>query len=91
VRPDRGLGSDPRDFGTISQKCELRAAARTLGPPVGPMRSTPGTHQLETTVRYLRIELDDTLEIAEQTEMGASGPRGGDPRWRPLPGPPAAH
>jgi hypothetical protein len=29
----------------------------------------PAVHRLESTVRYLGIEVDDALEIAEQTEI----------------------
>jgi len=31
--------------------------------------AAPWPHELESTVRYLGIEVDDALEIAEQTEV----------------------
>lgn len=39
-----------------------------------------GHSKLESTVRYLGIEVDDALEISEQTEIRGSRPR---PRWHP--------
>jgi hypothetical protein len=36
---------------------------------MGDSRACPAGHRLESAVRYLGIEVDDVLEIAEQTEV----------------------
>jgi hypothetical protein len=43
----------------IAQKLAISGAVQLL----------PGHTKLESTVRYLGIEVDDALEIAEQTEV----------------------
>jgi integrase len=63
------IGLDPADYGTHSMRRtkasliyrwtkNLRAVQLLLGPT-----------KLESTVRYLGIEVDDALELAEQTEV----------------------
>jgi integrase len=55
------IGLDPKSYGTHS----LRRTKATLI-----YRRTKNRHsKVESTVRYLGIELDDALEIAEQTEI----------------------
>jgi hypothetical protein len=49
------------------------AASTTSGAPRLPGKRLsalwPEVHRLESTVRYLGIEVDDALEMAEQTEV----------------------
>lgn len=42
-----------------------------------------GHTKLARTVRYLGIEVDDTLEMAEQTEAQAEVARGRPAQWAP--------
>lgn len=54
------IGLDPTDYGTHSMRRtkNLRAIQLLLGHT-----------KLESTIRYLGIEVDDALELAEQTEV----------------------
>jgi hypothetical protein len=51
-----------------SPRCERRWRKASALRTSGPSRSYWGT-KLESTVRYLGIEVDDALEISEQTEI----------------------
>ena len=66
------IGLDPAAYGTHTRRRikatliyrrtrNLRAVQLLLGHTKG--------HRIESTVRYLGIEVDDALEIAEQTEV----------------------
>ena len=63
------LGLDPADYGTHSMR---RTKATLIYRRTKNLRAVQlllGHSKLESTVRYLGIEVDDALEIAEQTEI----------------------
>ena len=63
------LGLDPADYGTPSMS---RTKATLIYRRTKNLRAVQlllGHSKLESTVRYLGIEVDDALEISEQTEI----------------------
>ena len=69
VFPSRILGLDPADYGTHSMR---RTKATLIYKRTKNLRAVQlllGHSKLESTVRYLGIEVDDALEISEQTEI----------------------
>jgi len=63
------IGLDPRVFGTHSQR---RTKATLIYRRTGNLRAVQlllGHTKIESTVRYLGIEVDDALSIAEQVEV----------------------
>ena len=63
------LGLDPADYGTHSMR---RTKATLIYRRTKNLRAVQlllGHSKVESTVRYLGIEVDDALEIAEQTEI----------------------
>jgi integrase len=63
------IGLDPHAYGTHSLR---RTKATLIYRRTKKLRAVQlllGHTKLESTVRYLGIELDDALEIAEQTEV----------------------
>ena len=63
------LGLDPADYGTHSMR---RTKATLIYRRTKNLRAVQlllGHSKLESTVRYLGIEVDDALEISEQTEV----------------------
>ena len=65
------LGLDPADYGTHSMR---RTKATLIYRRTKNLRAVQlllGHSKLESTVRYLGIEVDDALEIAEQTEISS--------------------
>lgn len=65
------IGLDPLEYGTHSLR-RTRATLiykRTRNLRAVPLQ--PGHTKLESTARYLGIEVDDTLEMSEQTEVQA--------------------
>ncbi len=63
------LGLDPADYGTHSMR---RTKATLIYRRTKNLRAVQlllGHSKLESTVRYLGIEVDDALEIAEQIEI----------------------
>ena len=63
------LGLDPEDYGTHSMR---RTKATLIYRRTRNLRAVQlllGHTKLESTVRYLDIEVDDALEISEQTEI----------------------
>jgi len=63
------IGLDPRDYGTHSLR---RTKATLIYRRIRNLRAVQllmGHTNLESTVRYLGIEVDDALEIAERTEV----------------------
>jgi integrase len=63
------LGLDPADYGTHSMR---RTKVTLIYRRIKNLRAVQlllGHAKLESTVRYLGIEMDDALEIAEQTEV----------------------
>lgn len=64
-----GLGLDTSSFGTHSMR---RTKAAQIYRKTGNLRAVQlllGHTKLESTVRYLGIEVDDALRIAEQVEL----------------------
>ena len=64
-----GIGLDPRLFGTHSLR---RTKATLIYRRTGNLRAIQlllGHTKIESTVRYLGIEVDDALAIAEQTDV----------------------
>jgi integrase len=65
----RGIGLDPSMFGTHSLR---RTKATLIYRRTGNLRAVQlllGHHKIESTVRYLGIEVDDALAIAEQIDV----------------------
>jgi len=63
------IGLDPLAYGTHSMR---RTKATQIYRRIGNLRAVQlllGHTKLESTVRYLGIEVDDALKIAEQTEL----------------------
>ncbi len=63
------LGLDPAEYGTHSMR---RTKATLIYRRTQNLRAVQlllGHSKLESTVRYLGIEVDDALEISEQTEI----------------------
>jgi len=63
------IGLDPRKYGTHSLR---RTKAALIYKRTGNLRAVQlllGHTKIETTVRYLGIEVDDALRISEQTEL----------------------
>jgi len=63
------IGLDPQDYGTHSLR---RTKATLIYRKTKNLRAVQlllGHTKLESTIRYLGIEVDDALEIAEQTEV----------------------
>ena len=63
------IGLDVRDYGTHSLR---RTKAAMIYKRTGNMRAIQlllGHSKLESTVRYLGVELEDALELSEQTEL----------------------
>ena len=63
------IGLDPAEYGTHSMR---RTKASLIYRRTKNLRAVPlllGHTKLESTVRYLGIEVDDALEMAEQTEV----------------------
>ena len=70
------VGLDPRLFGTHSLR---RTKATLIYQRTGNLRAVQlllGHTKIESTVRYLGIEVDDALAIAEQVDVGNTGQSG---------------
>ena len=64
-----GVGLNPKLFGTYSLR---RTKATLIYRRTGNLRAVPlllGHKKIESTVRYLGIEVDDALAIAEQVDV----------------------
>jgi integrase len=64
-----GIGLDPRNFGTHSLR---RTKATLIYRRTGNLRAVQlllSHGKIESTVRYLGIEVDDALAIAEQVDV----------------------
>jgi integrase len=65
----KDIGLDPAEYGTHSMR---RTKATLIYQKTKNLRVVQlllGHNKLESTVRYLGIEVDDALEIAEQIEI----------------------
>ena len=63
------LGLDPTDYGTHSMRRTKATLIYRRVKNLRALRLLLGRSKLESTVRYLGIEVDDALELAEQTEI----------------------
>jgi integrase len=62
-------GLDPRVYGTHSlRRTKATVIYRRTG-NLGAVRLLLGHQKIESTVRYLGIDIDDALSISEQTEI----------------------
>jgi integrase len=65
----KDIGLDPAEYGTHSMR---RTKATLIYQKTKNLRVVQlllGHNKLESTVRYLRIEVDDALELAEQMDI----------------------
>jgi len=63
------LGLDPADYGTHSMRRTKATLIYLRTKNLRAVQLLLGRSKLESTVRYLGIEVDDALEISEQTEI----------------------
>ncbi|CAG7856107.1 hypothetical protein MCAMS1_00478 [biofilm metagenome] len=63
------IGLDPADYGTHSFRRTKAALIYRRTKNIRAIQLLLGHTKLESTVRYLGIEVDDALEMAEQTEV----------------------
>jgi site-specific recombinase XerD len=63
------IGLDPTVYGTHSMRRTKPTLVYRRTKNLLAVQVLPGHTRLESTVRYLRIEVDDALELAEQTEV----------------------
>lgn len=63
------LGLDPADYGTHSMRRTKATLIYRRTKNLWAVQLLLGHSKLESTVRYLGIEVDDALEISEQTEI----------------------
>lgn len=69
IRGVTEIGLNPSEYGTLSMR---RTNASLIYRRTKNLRAVQwllGNAKLESTVRYLGIEVDDALEMAEQTEI----------------------
>ena len=65
----RSIGLDPQRFGTHSLRRTKATLIYKRTKNIRAIQLLLGHTKLESTVRYLGIEVDDALEISEQTEV----------------------
>jgi hypothetical protein len=63
------IGSDPAKFGTHSLRRTNAALISRRTGNVSAVQLLIGHLKIGSTVRYLDIEVDDAIEIAEKTEI----------------------
>lgn len=63
------IGLDPNDYGTHSLRRTKATLIYRRTKNIRAVQLLLGHTKLESTIRYLGIEVDDALEIAEQTEI----------------------
>ena len=63
------IGLDPSSYGTHTMRRTKASLIYRRTKNLRAVQLLLGHTKLESTVRYLGIEVDDTLEIAEQTEV----------------------
>jgi integrase len=63
------IGLDPTAYGTHSMRRTKATLIYRRTKNIRAVQLLLGHSKLESTVRYLGIEVDDALEIAEQTEI----------------------
>jgi Phage integrase family len=65
-----GTGLDPSKFGTHSLRRIKAALVYRLAGNLRALQLLLGHSDIESTVRYLGIEVDDAIELAEKVEIG---------------------
>jgi integrase len=63
------IGLDPAEYGTHSMRRTKASLIYRRTKNLRAVQLLLGHTKLESTVRYLGIEVDDALEMAEQTEI----------------------
>ena len=63
------IGLDPAQYGTHSMRRTKASLIYRRTKNLRAVQILLGHSKLESTVRYLGIEVDDALEMAEQTEV----------------------
>jgi integrase len=63
------MALDPADYGTHSMRRTKASLIYRRTKNLRAVQLLLGHTKLESTVRYLGIEVDDALELAEQTEV----------------------
>ena len=64
-----GIGLDPATYGTHSLRRSKVSLIYRRTKNLRAVQLLLGHAKLESTIRYLGIEVDDALELAEQTEV----------------------
>ena len=65
----RDIGLDPSEYGTHSMRRSKASLIYRRTKNLRAVQILLGHRKMESTVRYLGIEVDDALEMAEQTEV----------------------
>jgi integrase len=65
----RDIGLDPAEFGTHSMRRTKASLIYRRTKNLRAVQILLGHTKMESTVKYLGIEVDDALELAEQTEI----------------------
>jgi integrase len=65
----RGIGLDPAEYGTHSMRRTKASLIYRRTKNLRAVQILLGHTKMESTVKYLGIEVDDALEMAEQTEI----------------------
>lgn len=63
------IGLDPANYDTHSMRCTKVTLIYRRTKNIRAIQLLLGHTKIESTVRYLGIEVDDALEMAEQTEV----------------------
>ena len=63
------IGLDPKVYGTHSMRRTKATLIYKRTKNLGAVQLSLGQTKIESTVRYLGIEVDDALKMAEQTEI----------------------
>jgi integrase len=63
------IGLDPAEYGTHSLRRTKASLIYRRTKNLRAVQILLGHRKIESTVRYLGIEVDDALELAEQTEI----------------------
>ena len=65
----RGAREAPRPAPCVARRFEIHPQATSARRTLRAVQLLPGHSKLDSTVRYLGIEVDDALEISEQAEI----------------------
>ena len=65
----RAIGLDPAEYGTHSMRRTKASLIYRRTKNLRAVQILLGHTKMESTIRYLGIEVEDALEMAEQTEI----------------------